>query len=117
MAAKSKQQREREDEMAEEDRAHLLRLKVVRVLHVWREFAEAESSERMKEGRAACHYQQVLLHHVFLAWRDRLVLMKRNQLLREQCARFESSRLVAACYIRWRRQVRLGVGVSLPVSV
>ena len=114
VAGRSKQQREREDGMAEEGKARLLRLKAVRMLRAWRELAEAEASERLQEGRAICHYQCVLLHHALMAWKDMLVLERRKKLLREQCERFESSSLLSACYIRWRQQVRLRVGVALP---
>lgn len=104
-AVTSKQERESENETVQEAVSHLLRLKVVRMLRCWRAFAEEEFSERMREARAARHYHQLLQHRVFMAWKDRHMTMIRKRVLKVQCGRFENSRLLSSCYVKWRWQV------------
>lgn len=112
----SRQQREREDERVEEARTDLVRLRVARMLQTWRVFAEEECSGRMREARATRHYHQQLLQCMLVAWKDRHVTMLKKKLLKVQSARFESCRLLSSCYIKWRQQVSMGMGVACSIS-
>lgn len=101
----NKQKRQRKDEIMSEAVAHLLSLKAGRILHSWRREAVEEITERLALARASHHYQRVLQHRVLVAWQNRHQIILRKKQLNDLREKFESSRLLSGCYVKWRRQV------------
>lgn len=106
--------REEANRQVETAKSHLSLARARRILRRWREEVEEGRRERVCLWRAVKHYHQKLGRKALRAWLVRLRLTQRKTALSQRCDWFESSRLLASCYSKWRLQVLIYANIPAP---